>query len=955
MRQVKPILGIVILLLHQLVSGQVISAIQPIPGQLVGDSLSIRVAVRSTTLLGSVTGVITDSRNRAIHLQTALLYDPRSATWSGSLVLAGIPNDSLTLSILPGNVPGPSQVQFGILHDSLLKTRPGQGPQLSISLPLPYSTARPVIHFSATAHSTTDSCQLILRATAQSTTVIGTFLDSIQTDLDLSPYEGSGIVLSVQAIDKNKYTTTSVPIPVFVESSPYLQEYFAAPARILNFNYNKLLVADDGPVSNPRIIDLTDSSTVTIPYPGYVDTGYLTPQGAVFSTFQGNGAIPDSLFDFNKGVLYPLGPFDRAAVKVAGNYLLWARPYGGGNPTSADSLYLENLATRTTTLVAYKVSLSALGGRNNVDDVAPNGTVVFVDSTQNIVKYANGSYSAVNQPPVRLGQGVAYPLTDGYNIVYQNRNETIIQAILVGPLGTKPLTGGLRGSAPFPYSDYQVNNKNVAYVDVPIVGIPPDSPLHREVRLMDSTGISSLVFRDAFTNQDVLEWLSPNEQLMFIHIPFSSTSARNWATANGLVKPISSTLGRSYYYDSAWYIAIGRTLFRVHLNAPPDRIKNSTLLIPEGLKHQLTTTDFTANFSGPGQLIGIKITGLPGKGVLAKAGIPVHLNDPIVRADLGLLSYTPDSAFIGSDTLQWNAFDGITYTPADARLSLRMIGKPLQPQLEGLKTGYCTNASLQTVTVTNFPENGDGTTIRIKLDSTWNGPAGADTTYSFDPAGLETGDHTLIIVFSNVAGASTDTLDFRVQPEATPSVSLSANTTTVSDPAEALTLTATNLAGGGPTPLFTFSKDRDFTNILQNESNDNKWVPDARTLTFGDNPFYVRMRTSDTCYTIPTSVDSIDIRREATKGIVDAEIPGHIIGAAPNPFTGQFTVDGFSNTRRYSLTLYRVSGDAVITVPVINQSLVTLQLPQEAPGLYFLRIVDVTGGRVLGTLRLLKE
>ncbi|HVU95362.1 MAG TPA: hypothetical protein VHE34_09065 [Puia sp.] len=953
MRRTKLLLGVLLLFLHPFVSAQaVITLLQPAPFQTVGDSVMIRVSVRSDYLTNSVTGVIADPGNRAIYLETALVYDAGSASWSGSFNLKGIPDDTLTLLVNTRDAQHflRDQIQTRIVHDSVLKTTPAQAPQLVISSPLPWSTARPVVRLTAKANAMTDSCQLILRATAQSTVVMGAFLDSIQTDLDLSSFEGSEVLLTVQAIDKDHQTTTSPPMPVFVESSPNLQEYFVAPRRIVNFNFNRLLIVDDSAVSNPRIIDLADSSIVPIPYPGYVDTGYITSQGAVFSAIPGNGLTPDSLFDLNYGVLYPLGPVDRGTAKVAGNNLIWVKPPSDGN-SSTDSLFLRDLATRSITYIARNV----LAGSRSSIDVAANGTVVYADSTQNIIKYFNGTYTAVTNITRVPTQSAGNPLTDGNTIIYLFRNETINQAMLVGPTGNATLTGGLRGSVPGPYSDYQLNNNYFAYIDIPIAGIPPDSPLHREVVLMDPALVPVPVMRDAFSNRDGLDLLGPNGQLMFFHAVGFDPPVREWTFMRGPVKQIASSLGKTYYYDSGWYVAIGRTLFRVDLNAPPDRIKNSTLLIPKDSTHTLTAADFTANFSGPGQLIRVKITGLPANGILKKAGIPVNTNDEIIRADLGLLTYTPENALVTNDTLQWNASDGITYTAADAQLSLRMIGKPIRPQPAGLKDAYCTNASAPTVTIINYPGNADGTTIQVLLDNSPIGSPGMDTVYSFDPASLSPGDHTLIVIFVNVAGSSSDTVGFRVLQPVTPVVSLSANLATVNDPAVALTLTATNTGGGGTAPLYTFARDRAFSNVLQKESSENTYVPDPRTLSFGDNRFYARMRTSDSCYTIETGVDSIDIRREAAVGLTDADDPGHIIGVAPNPFTGQFAVEGLSNKKRYSLTLYRGSGDVLITVPVINRSFITLQLPQEAPGIYFLKVYDATRGKLLGTIRLLKE
>ena len=72
-------------------------------------------------------------------------------------------------------------------------------------------------------------------------------------------------------------------------------------------------------------------------------------------------------------------------------------------------------------------------------------------------------------------------------------------------------------------------------------------------------------------------------------------------------------------------------------------------------------------------------------------------------------------------------------------------------------------------------------------------------------------------------------------------------------------ITATNYEAGGTSPLYTFAKDRSFTDILQSEGANNKLVLNPNTLNVGNDWVYTRMKTSETCYSIQFAIDSINI------------------------------------------------------------------------------------------------
>jgi hypothetical protein len=83
--------------------------------------------------------------------------------------------------------------------------------------------------------------------------------------------------------------------------------------------------------------------------------------------------------------------------------------------------------------------------------------------------------------------------------------------------------------------------------------------------------------------------------------------------------------------------------------------------------------DFAGVFTDPDagdSLRTIKIVSLPSHGVLTLHGTGVSLDQEIVAEQLGMLTYTPDSGYMGADSLQWNGSDGSLYAVSAATVNL---------------------------------------------------------------------------------------------------------------------------------------------------------------------------------------------------------------------------------------------------------------------------------------------
>ena len=90
-----------------------------------------------------------------------------------------------------------------------------------------------------------------------------------------------------------------------------------------------------------------------------------------------------------------------------------------------------------------------------------------------------------------------------------------------------------------------------------------------------------------------------------------------------------------------------------------------------------TGGDFTRAFTDPDasdSLQTVKITSLPGHGVLMLDGAPLAVDQEILVAQVGTLTYTPDSGYIGWDSFDWKGSDGSLYAANGAVVNLLIAG-----------------------------------------------------------------------------------------------------------------------------------------------------------------------------------------------------------------------------------------------------------------------------------------
>ncbi|MBF0123757.1 MAG: VCBS repeat-containing protein [Magnetococcales bacterium] len=109
-----------------------------------------------------------------------------------------------------------------------------------------------------------------------------------------------------------------------------------------------------------------------------------------------------------------------------------------------------------------------------------------------------------------------------------------------------------------------------------------------------------------------------------------------------------------------------------------------------------TTTNFSDKFSDPDSntLNKIKITSLPSNGTLRLSGAAVTLNQEIVAANLGSLSYAPNSNWSGSDSFGWNGYDGTVYANSAATVTIAVNPVNDAPTVTGFSKNGLSNSAL---------------------------------------------------------------------------------------------------------------------------------------------------------------------------------------------------------------------------------------------------------------------
>jgi hypothetical protein len=276
------------------------------------------------------------------------------------------------------------------------------------------------------------------------------------------------------------------------------------------------------------------------------------------------------------------------------------------------------------------------------------------------------------------------------------------------------------------------------------------------------------------------------------------------------------------------------------------------------------------------------------------------------------------------------------------------------PLISGLNNSYCQSLGQQKIRINNLPASGSGTTTVAKLDNA-SLTIAADSTFMINPSQLAVGAHTLNITFTGTSASKAVETSFTIVKVDTPDVNVTADITNITDLGSAVNITARNEAGGGSTPKYTFAKDRAITDILQAESVNQQYSLNPSTLAVGSNWIYVRMKTSSSCFSVESNVDSIKLERSVVTGITDPDVPGSVITIYPNPFSERVYVTGLKQAKKYHVTILTTDGRIIQEQTIVGTGKNEIVINSKSSGHYVLKLVDYNKKKQLGTQILIKR
>lgn len=290
--------------------------------------------------------------------------------------------------------------------------------------------------------------------------------------------------------------------------------------------------------------------------------------------------------------------------------------------------------------------------------------------------------------------------------------------------------------------------------------------------------------------------------------------------------------------------------------------------------------------------------------------------------------------------------------PIQTNIHITTIKEPSlpKPEISKLQTEYCQKTSTDIQgKINNIPP--DDVTVSVFIDNTTIQTTG--NAFTFKASDLSIGNHTIKIVFKNLQDEQATIHNFTLTKPFVPEVNISANVSSVTNTSSPLIITATNTAGGGISPLYTFSKDRLFTTYLQAENSNNTFNGSSSILDIGSNWIYVRMKTSEACYTNETATDSLNIVRTKQNGLVDKDYPDDVINIYPNPFKYDINIRGLHIEKEYTIVITSASGQEVYRKNFQNNKSITIRNTFQS-GKYHISVYDLKKKQLIGSLPLIK-
>jgi hypothetical protein len=491
-----------------------------------GDTLQVAASLAADRQLAAATAMV-DGR------MAALVY--RSGTLAGALDMSGVAAGTKTLRIVAHDVAGDSAVATVAFNWA------AHAPTLlSLASPIPLMTANPDLPIQVTCG---DCASLEVRAGTGALVASGT--TAIRTSVSLAPYaDPNGDALEVPVtITGTSAAGESVrrSMSVYAFDNPAVERVAFGGARLLDVSGQRALyaTAPDAQGSIHLVIRAlpagAETDIATLPPSAETGAAFLTPAGAIWTSVLADGA---RVQEYRGGAPLSLGPADKLAgsLQVEGTRAAWS--YG-------PSLVVRDLQGGTSTTMAADVYWSGFPSFG-IFSLAPNGDVVYVDASQQLVRVREGTATRLTGDP---GFTAGLPKTDGTNVVYTRYGwcATCQATMRIGPGGPEVLES-------FGYPLRLVSNGWVAFMR--------QTPGENSPQLWTRSPAGVLEQRGSFANSPELESLGPDGQVTI------TSAGRRYLSRPGaapvrLVTSIGRRYTTSFWRGSTGYVVVENTALRI--------------------------------------------------------------------------------------------------------------------------------------------------------------------------------------------------------------------------------------------------------------------------------------------------------------------------------------------------------------------------------------------------------
>ena len=394
---------------------------RPLEGALVGDTFRVAATVTSVLEVSDVTASVL-SRSVSMSM-VACAYTTGTNTchsgWAANIPTTGFPRGDLPITVTARDTEG--KVAVATRHATFDRL-----PVLTVSSPLQYAVARPLVHVVASCLDDDPAgCATIVVSDCptppidSSQTYAGSFVDVWVRPCSSSP----GMGVEIGARDYAGQTSVVRVNGISIETSPTLRTLTAVDGLILDARdtrvlYKHFLNPDNIDQSELWIRDFVSGGADTritapagydLPFNG---NEFLTPHGAMFVSRQTSSSTNYRVFEWRHGALVDLGPYG-AYMDHSDTYAAWV-----SDGSEQQHLVLRDLQSGTDTGTIVATGVVNL-------DVANNGDVVFESRTSfehyDILRYRGGIVTQLTTDP-SFDYGSA--VTDGINVSYVRGEST---------------------------------------------------------------------------------------------------------------------------------------------------------------------------------------------------------------------------------------------------------------------------------------------------------------------------------------------------------------------------------------------------------------------------------------------------------------------------------------------------------------------------------------------------